>query len=254
MVKQARLAALGHLIAGVAHEVGNPLNFVVGGAAELARRLDALKAALATKEPARRAAVESATNGALQAAELVRNGSDRIHQLIDNLRSYTHSGTHAPELADLASTLDGAFSLVEPLTKRQGIEIVRDYQKVPPVWSRPGELGQVFLNLVLNSCQAMPTGGTITVRTRRASAGGIEIEMSDTGPGIPAEHRDAIFDPFFTTRLAEGTGLGLSVSLRIIQDHDGEIRLIDRQGGATFVVSLPQAVPDGARDMPISDA
>ena len=139
MVKQARLAALGHLIAGVAHEVGNPLNFVVGGAAKLARRLDALKAALATKEPARRAAVESATNGALQAAELVRNGSNRIHQLIDNLRSYTHAGTHAPELADLTSTLDGAFSLVEPLTKRQGIQIVRDYQKVPPVWSRPGQ-------------------------------------------------------------------------------------------------------------------
>ena len=112
----------------------------------------------------------------------------------------------------------------------------------------------MFLNLVLNSCQAMPTGGTITVRTRRASAGGNRNRNVRHGTWNSSQRRNTMFDPFFTTRLAEGTGLGLSVSLRIIQDHDGEIRLIDRQGGATFVVSLPQAVPDDARDMPTSDA
>jgi signal transduction histidine kinase len=174
----------------------------------------------------------------------VRNGSDRIHQLIQNLRSYTHVRTRARELADVISTMDATLALVEPLTKQQGIQIVREYQDVPRVWSWRGELGQVFLNLALNSCQAMPAGGTITVRTRRASAGGIEIMLSDTGPGVPAEHRDAIFDPFFTTRLNEGTGLGLFVSSQIVQDHDGELRLMETEGGATFAVWLPAAPVD----------
>lgn len=99
----------------------------------------------------------------------------------------------------------------------------------------------MFLNLALNSCQAMPSGGTITVRTRRAEGGGIEIEISDTGPGVPPEHRESIFDPFFTTRVQEGTGLGLFVSQQIVHDHDGELRLLDRQGGAAFAVWLPQS-------------
>jgi two-component system, NtrC family, sensor kinase len=163
---------------------------------------------------------------------------------VQNLRAYTHVRTRARELADVEATLDATLALVEPLTKQQGIEIVRDYQNVPAVWSWRGELGQVFLNLALNSCQAMPAGGTITVRTRRAATGGIEIEMSDTGPGVPAENRESIFDPFFTTRLNEGTGLGLFVSQQIIQDHDGELRLVDRAGGACFAVWLPQA-PSG---------
>jgi two-component system, NtrC family, sensor kinase len=240
MVKQARLAALGHLIAGVAHEVGNPLNFVVGGTAELSRRLGALKAAMAGAASERDAAVERASAGALEAAELVRNGSDRIHQLVQNLRAYTHVRTRSRELTDVAETLDGTVALIEPLTKQQGIEIARDYQPVPKVWSWRGELGQVFLNLALNSCQAMPAGGTITIHTRRAPTGGIEIEVSDTGAGVPAEHRESIFDPFFTTRLNEGTGLGLFVSQQIIQDHDGELRLVAGGPGASFVVWLPE--------------
>ncbi len=257
MVKQARLAALGHLIAGVAHEVGNPLNFVVGGTVELGRRIETLRTAMAGAgklgDPAHETAIDRAAAGAMEAAELVRNGSDRIHQLVQNLRAYTHVRTRARELADVVPTLDATLALIEPLTKQQGIEIVRDYQPVPAVWSWRGELAQVFLNLALNSCQAMPTGGTITVRTRPAAGGGIAIEMSDTGPGVPPEHREAIFDPFFTTRMNEGTGLGLYVSSQIIHDHDGELRLVDGLSGATFAVWLPEAPAENRPPLAKSD-
>jgi len=251
MVKQARLAALGHLIAGVAHEVGNPLNFVIGGVSEVTRRLETLRAKLS---PPCRAdpVIERSLLEALQAAELVRNGSERIHHLIDNLRAYFRVRTFEKRPVDLGDVLRSTLSLVRTLMKTQNITAVCDFQPVPQVLSRTGELSQVFLNLILNSCQAMPTGGVITLQTRLADPQRVEVVVSDTGPGIAAEHRDAVFDPFFTTRQGEGTGLGLSVSLRIIEDHDGDLKLMDRTGGAVFVVGLPVFVAPAAAETPFA--
>jgi signal transduction histidine kinase len=253
MVIQARLAALGHLIAGVAHEVGNPLNFVMGGASELGKRLQLLKAGVSDLVP-EGSPLSRSLDGALQAADLVRDGSSRIHQLIENLRAYTRVRSRAPEPVDLVKVLEATIGLIEPLTKQQDITVVRDFEALPAVRSWQGELGQVFLNLLLNSCQAMPEGGTITL-TARQRGGRVEVVVKDTGPGIAPAHREAVFDPFFTTRMAEGTGLGLSISARIVEDHQGELTLLEggggevqeadageaqgRRPGATFLVSLP---------------
>lgn len=240
MVKQARLAALGHLMAGVAHEVGNPLNFVIGGTSEVIRRLESLRLALppaCRQEPV----VEKLLAEAQQAADLVRNGSERIQHLIENLRAYFRVRTQETRPVQLVEVLEATLALVRSLMRTQNITAHRDFQPVPPVMSRTGELSQVFLNLILNSCHAMPGGGTITIQTRLVDGQRVEVVIADTGPGIPPEHRDSIFDPFFTTRQGEGTGLGLSVSLRIVEAHDGELRLVDGDGGAVFVVSFPVA-------------
>jgi len=238
MVIQARLASLGHLIAGVAHEVGNPLNFVIGGSSEVRKRLRVLKTTLSSLVPSDSPTTRT-LDGALEAAELVRDGSDRIHRLIENLRAYTGVRGRARQPLDVRETLESTLLLIEPLTTQQRVRVVRDFAAtVPLVRSPPGELGQVFLNLMLNSCQAMPDGGTLTLVVR-ATEERIDVVVQDTGQGVPAEHREAIFDPFFTTRLSEGTGLGLSLSARIVADHGGELRLLSEAPGASFQVSLP---------------
>jgi len=249
MVKQARLAALGHLVAGVAHEIGNPLNFVVGGSTELARRLQTLEHALAEGRNALEwnERILRLLGQAQRSVSLVQNGSERIHRIIDQLRAHMRVRPIAREAVDPIETLEATLALIGGTAERQRISIVRDFHVVPPVVSWRGDLGQVFLNLLLNSCQAMPQGGVITVRVR-SSGQRVEIVFSDTGPGISQEHREAIFDPFFTTRLSEGTGLGLSLSLRMIEDHGGELRLLESEQGAAFMVTLPH-VPAKRREM-----
>jgi two-component system NtrC family sensor kinase len=244
LVKQARLASLGHLVAGVAHEIGNPLNFVVGGSVELTRRIASAEQVLAedagdfSREPRERAS--RALREALRAATLVKQGGNRIHRIVEQLRDHTRMRRELQDPIDPIVALQDTLALVEPTTERQNIRIVRDLAPVPPVHLQNGDLGQVFLNLLLNSCQAMPDGGEIRV-TARSREGRVEMTFSDSGPGIAKEHRDAIFDPFFTTRLSEGTGLGLSLSQRIVEDSGGELTLLESAVGASFLVVLPCA-------------
>jgi signal transduction histidine kinase len=250
MITQARLAALGNLIAGIAHEIGNPLNFSIGGAAEVGRRLAAIESMLERLRPmvdgdprvAREIAVAEPTlRASRRAAQLIDAGNARIKQLVDALRGQLGGPTPVPRPIDLIAELDQVLTLIEARTDQQRITIVKQLPRLPLLECLPGELGQVFLNLLLNSCAAMPDGGEIRI-TGELRRGAVELCFTDTGPGIPAEHRGAVFDPFFTTRPpGEGTGLGLAISYDIVRRHGGELVLADGEpgAGAAFVVRLP---------------
>ncbi|HEX8703680.1 MAG TPA: 7TM diverse intracellular signaling domain-containing protein [Myxococcaceae bacterium] len=241
LVQQARLASLGHLVAGVAHEVGNPLNFTSGGASDLARRLRALQTELEAQPLPAEASerVGRMLQGAGRALKLVLDGNARIRTIVENLRGYVRSRDASLEEVDLVAELETTLGLLQPQLEAAGIRVERRLEPLPRVACRPGELGQVFMNLLLNSAQAMPGGGDIVLASRCVE-GRLELSFQDSGPGIAPEHREAIFDPFFTTRPPnEGTGLGLSISHEIAVRHGGELRLVESERGARFVLTLP---------------
>lgn len=240
---QKRAASLGQLAAALAHEVANPLNFTAGGAAELARRVEALKVALEGLDARHpddpdlgRARIALA--GARKSLELVQGGNARIRSVVDSLRAYMRSGAVEPEAVDVMEAVRSTLRLMESKLAAQRVEVTVTGDDLPRVRGRTGELCQVFMNLMLNAAQAMPDGGTIAV-TGVASGSRVEVVIADTGPGIPPERRSAVFDPFFTTRGDEGgTGLGLSISHEIVRRLGGELSLAESETGATFVVRL----------------
>ena len=132
---------------------------------------------------------------------------------------------------------------MEPQLKGS-IEVVRDYQPIPEVRCFPGQLNQVFLNLLMNACDVLEDGGMITIRTRPTPEG-VRLRFEDTGPGIPPDAASRIFDPFFTTKeIGKGTGLGLSLSHGIIERHGGRIQILSEPGrGAIFEIELPLEAP-----------
>jgi two-component system nitrogen regulation sensor histidine kinase GlnL len=226
-----RLAALGVLAAGVAHEVRNPL-VGVRAAAQLLER-----------EPAFPPGLREFTG-------VIIREVDRLNRLVDDL--LTFAGRRPPAMAacDLNHLVDEALRLEESRVQAAQVAVARQYDPaVPPVAGEADRLLQVFLNLVRNGTEAMQgPGGELTVRTRferlSTQCGGRPagvVEIADTGPGIPAEVRGRLFTPFFTTKDG-GTGLGLPISLRIVEEHGGALEVQSEAGrGTTFRVSLPLA-------------
>jgi len=228
--KTARIEALRQLVSGVAHEVGNPLNFACGGSDELDAQLDAIE----------RGTPDSVTP-ARRAHRLVASGLTRIKSILDNLRRYLSVGDADTVPTELAHELDQALELTAERLTCAGVRVEKQIAPLPVLHARPGELHQVMLNLIANAIEAMPGGGTLCV-TARAGDREVEVAMTDTGSGVDAADREKIFEPFFTTRrVAGGTGLGLAVAREIVMRHGGTIRVeAGDGGGARFVVSLPR--------------
>jgi len=229
LVRQERLATLGRIAAGVGHEVGNPLNFVSGGAAELDAHLAALEA---------RPGDAKALADARRALRLVSSGSERIKKVVANFRRYVTSRDVVTAPTDLVAELTETLDLTAELCARCGVSVERELAPLPPVMARAGEIAQVFMNIVLNACHAMAGGGSLRVSTKAGDAS-VEIRFMDDGPGVPASRRATIFDPFVRDEVGSGTGLGLFVSREIVARHGGELRLEESAVGATFVVTLP---------------
>jgi signal transduction histidine kinase len=237
---EERLSALGRLIAGFAHEIGNPLNFALGGAAEVVTRLEEAAVHLAGGSPdALRRATES-LDAARDASRLVLEGVERVRRLVDNVRCYAQARDVAPVRTRVADCIGSTLTLAAPLVARTGTCVHLRLDDVPPVEARPGELEQVFMNLLINACRAMQGGGELTIALRLAGDR-VRVEFSDSGPGIPPSLRPRVFEAYYTTREgSEGRcGLGLYVSHDIIARHGGELRLEDSAEGATFTVELP---------------
>src|SRR5215469_4904882 len=227
MRRSERLAALGQLIAGVAHEIRNPLGVIRGSSEMLARKL---------------------SPGDVLAAELAGNISseaDRLNGIITRFLDFARPMQVQRELADLPMILDRALKAIGSGCDRTRVQLERQYAEDLPAVNVDAELcEQVFSNLALNACQAMgEQGGTLRVSARPANEGlhpGVAIEFEDTGPGVPGELREQIFNPFFTTK-REGVGLGLSIVSKIISEHGGSIRLLSEPGsGACFHIFLPR--------------
>jgi signal transduction histidine kinase len=242
---QHKVTALNTLVAGVAHEIGNPLNFAAGGAEDVAERLATAEAHLAgARPPDAGAALGEALRAARASLAMVSRGTERIRRILDNLRALVGTGAEQLEDTDLNASVRSTLALLVDRVRDQRIEVALRLGHVPPVRCRAGELNQVAMNLMLNACQAMPEGGRLEIVTE-SDGQRTRMTVADNGPGVRPEDRRSVFDPFFTTRSPkEGTGLGLAVSLEIVRRLGGTLELLPSPPGArgaTFAVSLPNS-------------
>jgi two-component system NtrC family sensor kinase len=227
LVQSTKLAAIGELATNIAYEVNNPLTAVLGYIGLLTKSDDLPES--------KREHLKTIEREALRAREILKN-----------LLDFARRKPPRPETTDIRDVLDAAASVVRPQAQLGGIQIVIDCQPgVPAVRVDPGEMKQVFVNLMNNAVSSMQRGGTLTVRCRRepndigpASAA---VEVADTGAGIPEAYLERIFDPFFTTRADGGSpGLGLSISAMIVHHHGGRVEVSSAVGkGSVFTVILP---------------
>jgi len=226
-----RMASIGTLAAGVAHEINNPLTFVLANLAFVEDRLPGLAG---EDDPTVREALADAADGAR-----------RVQGIVGDLKSFARGDDTAVGPVDLARVVASALALAaNELRHRARIEV--DVESAPPPLANQARLGQVILNLVVNAAHAIPEGdaaGNAVRISARREGDRVAIEVADTGAGVPAEIRARIFDPFFTTKpFGEGTGLGLWVCRRILTGLGGTIALLPNAGrGATFRVTLPAA-------------
>jgi two-component system NtrC family sensor kinase len=256
-----KMASLGRLAAGVAHEINNPMGFVHANLAQMEEYLgDVAKLFEAARQgPERFAAVARELDAETlladfgQAIRESQEGSERIKHIVQDLRAFAHRGDGEWVDADLNRCVDGTAHIVWTMMKHS-VVLRKDYGALPPVRCHPKQLEQVFMNLLVNAYQAIEAraardgagGGEILLRTAVA-ADGVVVTVSDDGIGIAPEFADRIFEPFFTTKeVGEGTGLGLSTSFEIVRRHGGTIRALPRAGGGTtFEVFLPKQGPPG---------
>ncbi|MGD1211868.1 MAG: ATP-binding protein [Candidatus Acidiferrales bacterium] len=224
MVQTEKLTSLGLLAAGVAHEVNTPLAVISNYIQMLAKQIPA--------DDPRQKTIERIVKQTFRASEIV-----------NNLLNFSRTGGAEPVEVDLNSVLEETLTLVQHPFKTARVNVVRSYsEQLPPVLGSITRLQQVFLNLFMNARDAMPSGGMLEVRTA-AHNGSVEVEVADTGAGIPPEHLHRIFDPFFTTKATgRGTGLGLSVSYGIIKEHAGKVDVRSTPGkGTSFRLEFPVA-------------
>lgn len=231
-----RLAALGTLAAGLAHEINNPLTYVLLQLAQAVRLLPAL----ATDETrARVDQVEVLVRGSLE-------GAERIRSIMAGIRTFSRSDDVGVKPIDVRVPLDAALKLVMNEIRHRA-RLTRSYTDPPVVMANEGRLGQVFLNLITNALHAIPEGDAqaheIRVSATTDDAGDLVVEISDTGAGVPPHLLGRIFEPYFSTKpVGQGTGLGLSISHSIITSFDGKITVASEIGhGTTFQIVLPAA-------------
>jgi two-component system NtrC family sensor kinase len=230
-----RLIALGRIAAGVGHEINNPLAFILSNLEYIHQELQQ-KAQLSEQE----------RQEVLEALAETRDGAERIRLIVRDLQSLSRAEDVGTGPSDLTSVLRTAAKMAMHELRHRATLVV-ECEGIPPVQGNGSRLGQVFLNLLLNAAQSIPTGNVeenqVRVVARAALPGRVVVEVSDTGCGISPEHRERIFDPFFTTKpLGVGTGLGLAVCHGIVTSLGGTLTVDSEPGrGSTFRVTLPVA-------------
>lgn len=261
IIQSEKMASLGQLAAGVAHELNNPAGFLYGNIellAESARGLERLlalydAAPLPDEAAAEVRALKDETDYENVLADLgsiisdCREGAERIRDVVQNLRTFSRLDEAEFKKVDIHESIESTLRLLARYYSADKISLVRDYGDLPPVDCYAGQLNQVWLNLLVNAAYAVRRGGEVRIETRR-EGDAVVVAVSDTGDGIAPEHLPRIFDPFFTTKpVGEGTGLGLSVTYGIVERHHGRIAVASRPGhGTTFTVTLPVDAPRGA--------
>jgi PAS domain S-box-containing protein len=235
-----RMSSLGTLSAGVAHEINNPLAYVIASLDLLAERLPELAASLAPQE----------AEFVDEQLKRAREGTARVRRIVRDLKSFSRADEETITSTELRKSLDTAITLVWNEIKHRA-RLVKEYDGLPAVRANEARLGQVFINLLVNAAQAMPEGeierNVLRIVGRTDALGNAVVEIHDTGCGIPPEHLDRIFEPFFTTKpVGEGTGLGLAICHGIVSSLGGTLSVQSEVGrGTTFRVVLPVARPEG---------
>lgn len=228
LVVSEKLASIGEITAGVAHEINNPVAVIQGN-------IDLMRMTLGAKSD------EHATELNLIDAQV-----RRITAIVGKLLQFAKPGDFADnrQHVDVQNALEDSIVLVQHSLHNSGISLVRNYSAAPPVLIDQGELQQVLVNLLINAIQAMPDGGilTLTVKTKqRDGVAGVLMRVKDTGTGISAQQLEQVFDPFFTTKRGKGTGLGLSISQSLIRRSGGIITVKSKiDQGSEFFIWLPE--------------
>ncbi|MEL6674632.1 MAG: ATP-binding protein [Bacteroidota bacterium] len=256
LVTAEKMASLGQLTAGIAHEINNPVNFISGNIDPLKEDISQLLSILqAYEEKISQQRLENSFSEVEQLKqemeldyvkeeiqallEGIEEGASRTTEIVKGLRTFARVDEGQPKTFDLQAGIESTLSLLK--NQLQGIDVIHDFADIPQIEGYPGKLNQVFMNLLTNAIQAMPKGGWIRISTKDLGEA-VEIRIQDTGKGFPAADRHKIFEPFYTTKsIGEGTGLGLSISLGIIEQHHGTIEIDSMEGhGTEAVIVLPK--------------
>jgi len=262
LLQSEKMASIGQLAAGVAHEINNPIGYVYSNLGSLQKYLDDVFTVLDAYEKvepllASHPDAMNVVRAVKQKADLEflredvtalmsesREGITRVKKIVQDLKDFSHVGSEEEwQQADLRQGIDSTLNIVNNEIKYKA-EVRKEYDDIPEVECLPPQLNQVFMNLLVNAAHAIEERGTIVIRTGTANDT-VWVEVSDSGKGIAPENLSRIFDPFFTTKpVGTGTGLGLSVSYSIIQKHHGSINVASEVGkGTTFRITLPVKQP-----------
>jgi PAS domain S-box-containing protein len=261
LLQSEKMASIGQLAAGIAHELNNPIGFVHSNLGTLDGYLHDLMDIIAAYEKV--ADLPSTPDVSRPLLKTVhqfmeerdfdflkgdifnllaesKEGLSRVRKIVQDLKSFSRVGEQDWQEADLHQGLDSTLNIVWNELKYK-CKVVKEYGELPPVYCLISQLNQVFMNLLVNAGQAIATQGTITIRTRRQGNDAVCVEIGDSGKGIAPDHLNRIFEPFFTTKpVGKGTGLGLSLSYSIIERHGGRIEVDSLPGqGSTFRIVLP---------------
>ncbi|CAG1771334.1 partial two-component system, NtrC family, sensor kinase, partial [uncultured bacterium] len=225
LMQSSKMTALGELSASLVHEISQPLTVIRGLTHGMLRTMN-----------------ESAEYR--DKVRLIADAAGRMEKIVKHLRAFSRSEAPVLSPVDINTVVKDAFLILNEHLLSHSIETILDLSPVPPVLGNPNRLEQVVINLVTNARDAMPLGGVLTVSTKEERKDGnpfIKLMVKDSGTGIPEEIIDKLFDPFFTTKeTGKGTGLGLSISLGIVREHRGEIKVESARGfGASFNIILP---------------
>jgi two-component system NtrC family sensor kinase len=226
LVQTEKLASIGELAAGVAHEINNPIGVILGFAQVLLKRIDE-------------------TSPVYKPLSTIEREGLRCKRIVQGLLDFARQSKPSPRRVNVNDVIEDAVVLMEHQANSSNVRLAKAFAPdMPDVVADANQLQQVFFNIILNAYHAMPNGGDLRITSRRLG-NEVHIIFADTGIGIPPENLKRIFDPFFTTKeVGQGTGLGLSISYGIVEQHGGTIEVSSQPStGATFVVKLPVAPP-----------
>jgi signal transduction histidine kinase len=233
LVQSEKNAALGNLLAGLAHEINNPMTFIYSAIEPLK---DSLNAMWTTTDKAQH---EKEMKNVQELVDIMEEGATRAKSIIESFRYFSHPDQNEKKSIDLHEIIDQSLRLLQPKWKDR-IRIVKNYGNIPLVRSQPTELGQVLINILSNACYAIAKDGTIEISTSIKQEY-VVVKIRDDGMGMNKEILSKIFDPFFTTKnQGEGTGLGLAITLQLVKKNGGTIEASSEPGkGTTITIGLP---------------
>ena len=261
LIQSEKMASVGVLTAGIAHELNNPINFVSGNVNPLQRDVKDLFSIIEKyEEIIKSKKLEEAfdevnelkdnvdytfvTKEIIDLLKGIEEGANRSGQIVKGLRSFSRLDNEKLEWHDIHEGIDSTLVLLDSKIKNS-IQIRKEYGDLREIECLPGKINQVFMNILLNSIQAIEDDGEIFIQTISSEIA-VKIIIKDTGKGMTPEVKTRIFEPFYTTKdVGQGTGLGLSITYGIIEQHKGDIDVISEPGkGTEFIISLPVRQPD----------